>query len=162
MTATTDITIIGIRDTLKELKQIDPELRKGFDRRYKQITQPVIDAAKNLIPELPLSGMARSWQKGRLGPWDRRVVQRSITSKVDTRRGQTAIMRIQLKSAAGSVFDMAGRRRDNPFARRLEGKGWGGASRVMWNAYNRRENEVDRQLNELVDDLIKTVNERLR
>ncbi len=71
-------------------------------------------------------------------------------------------MKIQMKSPAGSVFDMAGRRRDNPLARRLEGKGWGSASRVMWNAYNRRENEVDRQLNELVDDLIKTVNERLR
>jgi hypothetical protein len=162
MTANTSITITGIQDTLRELRKVEPDLRKAFDRRYKDILKPVIDTAKGLIPELPLSGLARSWQKGRLAPWDRRAVQRSITSKVDTRRGQTAVMRIQMKSAGGSVFDMAGRRRDNTFARRLEGKGFGGASRVMWSAYNRRENDVDRQINELVDDLTRTVNERLR
>ncbi len=162
MTANTSITITGIQDMLKELKKFEPDLRKAFDRRYKDILKPVIDTAKTLVPIQPLSGFSRSWDKGRIMPWDQRAIVRSITATVSTRRNATATMKIQMKSPAGSVFDMAGRRRDNAFARRLEGKGFGQASRVMWAAYNRRENEVDRQLNELVDDLTRTVNERLR
>jgi hypothetical protein len=159
MTVTNSIEIVGLKETLKELNQLEPDLRKEFNRRYRNIVKPIVDDAKTNTPTLPLSGLARNWQKGRLAPWNQAEVRRSIISKVDTRRTATTVMKVTMKSAAGSVFDMAGRRTNNQLATSLQR--FGSASRLMWAAYNRRRSDLEANIQQLVKDLTDAVNQRL-
>lgn len=159
MTVDNRIEIVGLKEVLKELNKLEPDLRKAFNRQFRELVAPIVNDAKTNIPTTPLSGFNRNWQKGRLGPWDQAAVKRSITSKVDTRRTAQSVMKITLKSASGSVFDMAGRRTNNPLATQL-GK-FGSASRVMWAAYNRQRNALETNIQQLVKDLIEAVNQRL-
>jgi hypothetical protein len=156
---TTQIQIIGLKETLKELNRIEPELRKDFNKRGRDILTPIVNDAKTNIPTLPLSGFARSWRKGEITPWDQSKVRRSIATKIDTRRNAVAVLKVTMKSAAGSVFDMAGRRRANPLATQLNR--YGLASRVMWAAYNRHQDTIEKGIQELANDLTEAVNRRL-
>ena len=57
------VEVVGLKDALKDLRKIDPDLRKEFNANVKAITAPVTDAAKaNYLPVL-LSGMARPWSQ---------------------------------------------------------------------------------------------------
>lgn len=159
MTTTTSIQIVGLKETLKELNKIEPELRKDFNKRGRNIVAPVVNDAKTNIPTLPLSGFARSWRKGQLTPWDQAAVKRSIVARIDTRRGAVAVLKVTMKSAGGSVFDMAGRRSNNPLATQLNK--FGNASRVMWAAYTRHQDTIEKGIQELSNDLTEAVNRRL-
>jgi len=54
---------------VKALKSIDPELRKQFIKRLKDIGKPVESAIKSGLPPIaPLSGMNNGGRLGWIGP----------------------------------------------------------------------------------------------
>lgn len=142
------VEIVGVKEALKELRRIDPELRKQFNRDAKQIVAPIVTTAKNKYPAELLSGMSRNWtQRGnKKFPYNAAAARRGITVKVDTRRKGGAAIAVIQKDPAASIADIAGRRHANRLATNLEGKGFGNASRFMWPAAEKNLSQVSREM----------------
>jgi hypothetical protein len=164
MSNTKPVRVIGIQHALKQLHKINPELRKQFTKRYKDITKPVVAQAKAAFPsDPPLSGMGRPHT--RLGGWDGGLVRKGVIAKINTRKGrgqEVAVFVIQQRTGWGSIFDIAGRSNaSSQFVQNLMGKGYGGASRAMWPAYESNATAVQAAVIELVADVRDTVNRNL-
>lgn len=158
--------VIGVKETIKELRQLNPELRKEFNRNAKNVAKPVIDRAKSSYPAQYLSGMARLWRdkKSRrvLFPYVQKDAQKGVVFKIDTGKRATAVLTIIQKNVAAAIIDMAGKRGgDGPKGQRFVATLFGSPSRVMWPAYESSETEVERAMMELVEDAAKTVENRI-
>lgn len=155
MTVKTGVEVVGVKEAIKGLRKIDPELRKQFNRDVKAIAAPVIDAARANYPQMPLSGMSRTWtQRGRsLFPWSQSAVRRGVTVKIDTGKRAVAAIKIRQTDPAASIYELAGKRASNPkgtaFINNLEAR-FGRAQRVLWPAY-------ERNAERLTDEMRKTV-----
>jgi len=106
----------------KALREFTPELAKETQKELGAILKPITNKARGFIPSTaPLSGWADSNQKG---SWANRVwssadAKRGIgykttPSKVN-RSGFRSLVRIQNASAAGAIYETAGRK--NPQGR---------------------------------------------
>ena len=51
MSISAGVSVTGTKEVLLALRQIDPEMRKQFDRDAKQIAAPIVEAAKQDYPE---------------------------------------------------------------------------------------------------------------
>jgi len=167
MTASTSVTVVGVKDALRELGKIESELKKQIQKDVKTILRPVVDEAKRAVPAMPLSGMARSWKRGVLFPYDQAQVQRSIGARFNTRkRGKSlAVIAIVMKSAAGTIYDMAGKRggktpQGRAMIANLEAQ-FGKASRGMWPAYERNADAVNEAMERVVDVVTDAANRRI-
>lgn len=162
---TAKIEVVGIKDALKTLNKIDKSLRREITRDYKKIVNPVIKDADSLIPSgVPLSGMARGW-KLRSGfqmlPWLPGYEQK-IVAKINSRnmreysgyKTNVGTFGIVWKGATGTLFDtaMAG-----PLGRSLTAR-YGSRSRVMWKAYERKDNNVITEMEALVKRVMNEAN----
>jgi len=120
------IQIIGIKEDLKRLNKLAPDLRRDITKSYRAFMAPVIADAKSNLPagigQTQMRGFGRKWKL--ILPWDKAVgnrATRGITVKIDTRKARkknldkgiqyetVGAFVIQQKSPAGIVFDIAGR-----------------------------------------------------
>jgi len=117
------IQIIGIKEDLKRLNKLAPDLRRDITKSYKAFMAPVIADARSNMPagigQTQMRGFNRKWRN--IMPWDKAVANRGITVKIDTRRARKKNLQngvqyetvgafiIQQKNPAGIVFDIAGR-----------------------------------------------------
>ena len=117
------IQIIGIKEDLKRLNKLAPDLRRDITKSYRAFMAPVIADARSNIPagigQTQMRGFSRKWRH--IMPWDKAVANRGITVKIDTRRARKKNLQngvqyetvgafiIQQKNPAGIVFDIAGR-----------------------------------------------------
>ena len=161
------IEVVGLKEALKTLNKIDKSLRREITKDYKKIVQPVIDDANKLVPsDVPLSGMARNWSTKsgfKMLPWTPGYKQK-IAAKINTRaikeyQGNTTnvgTFSIQWKGATGSMFDtsMAG-----SLGRALTAR-YGSRSRVMWKAYEQRQNDVMSEMEQLVKRVMDEANRK--
>ena len=160
----TNVEVIGIKETIKELRSLDPELRKQFNRDAKKVAEPIINEAKSRYPDKYLSGMARTWsQRGRkLFPYTQRDAQRGVVFKIDTGRRATSILTIIQKNPAAAIVDMAGKAggtnaQGTRFIRALFGQ----PSRVMWPAAESKQDQVTDAMMELVKEAAQQVENRI-
>jgi hypothetical protein len=117
------IQIIGIKEDLKRLNKLAPDLRRDITKSYRAFMAPTIaDARSNLpagIGQTQMRGFNRKWRN--IMPFDKAVASRGITVKIDTRKARKKNLQngvqyetvgafiIQQKNPAGIVFDIAGR-----------------------------------------------------
>ena len=117
------IQIIGIKEDLKRLNKLAPDLRRDITKSYKAFMAPVIADARSNMPagigQTQMRGFNRKWRN--IMPWDKAVANRGITVKIDTRKARKKNLQngvqyetvgafiIQQKNPAGIVFDIAGR-----------------------------------------------------
>lgn len=117
------IQIIGIKEDLKRLNKLAPDLRRDITKSYRAFMAPVIADARSNIPagigQTQMRGFGRKWRH--IMPWDKAVANRGITVKIDTRKARKKNLQngvqyetvgafvIQQKNPAGIVFDIAGR-----------------------------------------------------
>jgi hypothetical protein len=167
MTVDVGVTVFGVKEALKELKNIDPEMRKIVDAKAKDIARPATDSIKAQYPEKYLSGMAKMWtQRGRqLFPYDQAAARKGVVVKVDTGRKNLSVIRIEQKNPAAAIIDMAGKRgSDNPqgdmFIYNLTINA-GNPSRVMWPTFERQAAQVNQQMFNVIKDLMATLNKNL-
>ena len=127
------VEVIGVKQMLQDLRQIDPEARKQFAKDAKQIASPIVVAAQAQYPQQTLSGMRYRWmQNGRqLFPWDQRKARRGIQVKVDAGRKKDGVVTIIQKDPAAAIYDIAGRGKQNRLGDALTAFA-GNPSRVMW------------------------------
>ena len=162
MAVDSSVTIVGIKETLRELQKVEPDTAKAIKAEFKQIVKPIVDAAKPQIKELPLSGFARNWKGGKILPWSQSAVAKSIIARFSNRkRGNSlAVFSVTMKSPAGTIFDMAGRGSSNRLAAALDSL-YGKPSRLMWPTYERHADQVNENLARLVDKITDEANRRL-
>jgi hypothetical protein len=144
-TGSVSFQVTGIKESLKELNRLAPDLRRQITKDFKTITQPMVDAAKAATPvDPPLTGMNRKWKKIKGGVWNNSQVDRGIQVKIDTRRARKRNLTagaqyetlgafiFQSREVWGIIFDMAGRggAEDRGFQNRTYG---GQEYRYTWN-----------------------------
>ena len=171
----TNVEVIGVKEVIKELRQLDPELRKQFNRDARQVAQPIIDEAKSRYPDRYLSGMSRLWSRKsrQLFPYKQRDAQRGVVFKIDTGRRAVSVLTIIQKNPAAAIIDMAGKAGGQPpeksylpsdhgakFTRALT-LFFGIPSRVMWPAAESQEGRVQDAMIEVINKAANTVELRI-
>jgi hypothetical protein len=158
------IEVVGLKQALAELNKIDKKLRRSITTDFKNIVAPVLDEARDKIPDdAPLSGMARSWT-GKSGAelmhWETAKVNKNLkafTSGKKVRdapggfRQNLATFGIRWGGPQATLFDMA---RKGTMSQALQAR-FGPPSRVIWRAYQVKQNEVEGQVRDLVNKVMK-------
>ena len=169
------IEVVGLKEALKTLNSIDKSLRRQITKDFKEIMQPVIAEAKNLVPdEPPLEGMRYSWTTKRglkILPWNYKKAERTITAftsgkKVrDTGLGfrqNLATFGMKWSGPEALLFDMAGKAKPgSPLAQNLSAK-YGSPSRAMWKAYTTKAEQVNDKVADLVKRVMREANGELK
>jgi hypothetical protein len=168
---TVDVTVLGIKDALKQINSIDPKLRRAITKEYKSIVAPIVKSAQDAYPELPpMSGWSRAYKS--LGAWDAGKVKKGVQAKVNTRKARNRNLAkgaeyetigtfiVYQKTGWGSIFDMAGRKTSSPMVEVLNAR-FGNASRSMWPAYEQNKEQVDREMAGLVKQVMNEVDRYL-
>lgn len=125
-------SVQDIRTLQKNLRNIEPELKRQFVRDIKKIgkeaQKPIVQAIRQVTP---LSGMRFNY--GRTG-WGREVAPDKTKVVFRTQAGgqslNTSLVRVRLDSASASMADMAGR------SGRSIGRGYQGSG--MTRPFNKR------------------------
>ena len=156
MAKTSEIT--GVKETIKALRRIDPELRKEFNAKYKDAVSPMTNAAKAIYDDQRFpSGTKRTWAPGgrKIFPLTAAKAKTGVKPKINTAyRGGTALYVMQANPAA-AVFDIAGR--STGLGAAFSAKFGRDPSRVMWPVAERHEKQVKKNVEELVKETTKTV-----
>jgi hypothetical protein len=159
----------GVRETIVALRKIDPQLRKQFNKRARDIAKPIVSEARRRYTQVPLSGMSRSWsQNGRQKfPFTVENARRGVRVKIDTSkrlsRGPArpvGVISIKQTNVAAVIFDMAGKAADNQLARQLSAR-WGQPSRIMWPAAEDQLPAVTREMEALTKAVERYVQQEL-
>lgn len=170
------IQVQGLKETLRDLQKLEPELRKQINKDIRRTVKPVADFINSNIPgQAPLSGMDHS---GRTGWRNRKAVAIKLDARKPRRyvdkpgRTITSVVRITTKDAPTAIVDMAGkagggssrapqaRRRpnfDNALSARL-----GAPSRFMWRDTEGQIELVSEELVKIIHDVEQEVNKSLK
>jgi hypothetical protein len=112
----------------KALRDYEPDLAKETTKELGNLLKPIAAKARGYMPsESPLSGWAaRSFNEGRFPTYNPTIAKRGIAYKTSpsrpNSRGWRSLVSILNKSAAGAIYETAGRK--NPggnFSPRLGG-----------------------------------------
>jgi hypothetical protein len=175
MTVKTTFEVAGIKDVLREINDIDKKARRQITKQFKAITAPVVEEAKNNVPQMPpISGWGRKWQTKsgfQMLPWQSYNAAKLIDTKVSGKRprqfaGMTrdlAVLYIRWRGMVNTVFDTASNwetTRGENMVRGLTDK-HGPASRVMWPAYENNANEIENALREQIEKVMLMVNRKI-
>jgi len=106
------VQLIGVKDTLKELKLVQPEVYKQLIKDIRRIAKPATTKIQSAIPSVaPLSGMNHNGKSA----WSRVKVTTRVTPGARAGFGSTEarLVQIQTKSVSDhygvEMADMAGR-----------------------------------------------------
>ena len=123
MSATANIQVVGVKNTINQLNKLDKELANEFKAQATQIAQPAINNAKNMYTQIPLSGMSRDWKQKKDG---RKIkgfnvarAKSGVQMKFDTRRNAVGVILIIQKDQATAIFETAGRANRNSLSNNL-------------------------------------------
>lgn len=159
------IVLTGIRETLKALEEFDKDAVKQFNKLVNsELNNAKKDAQGFVKSEPPLSGWntqpARNPRtRGGAGwpAWDQSIIKAGIgVSKAERKVRMdytTNAGALRNRSAAGVIYELAGRenRRGN-FIKNLEGK-VGNASRLVWKAVDKNRPKIEQNVSKALDDL---------
>jgi len=104
----------GALELRKALKQFTPDLAKETQKELGALLKPITVKARGFIPgAAPLSGWGKESATGRFPIWSSQAAKRGIGYKTTpsrpNRSGFRALARIVNNSAAGAIYETAGR-----------------------------------------------------
>jgi hypothetical protein len=120
------VRIEGVKETRKAIRQFAPDLNKELNTELKRALSPIVKKARGFVPsDSPMSGWAaRSFSEASFPFFNAGIIKSGIgfTTKPGktTRSGFTSNARIFNKSAAGAIYETAGR------ANNGQGQAWVG------------------------------------
>lgn len=110
--------VTGVLELRKALKQLSPEIAKESQKEIAGLLRSITNKARGFVPsEAPLSGWGNA-----VGVWENRVydastIKRGITYSAApskrNKRGFRSLATIYNKSAAGAIYETAGRKNPN-------------------------------------------------
>ena len=114
------VEVKGLSELRRALNKFEPEMKKQLDREIRSFLAPVVKEARAYAPqEIPgLSNWTKAQTEGAKFPrYDVSVVRRGIKVKLGASKRNTngfkTLIAIVNNSAAGAIFETAGRK--NPF-----------------------------------------------
>jgi len=119
----------GATKLRKALREYEPDLAKATTKELGNLLKPIAAKARGFMPaESPLSGWAeRADGKGKFPTYNPSIAKKGITYKTSpsrpNNRGWRSLVSLLNKSAAGAIYETAGRK--NPggnFSPRLGGE----------------------------------------
>jgi hypothetical protein len=179
--ARTGVQVFGIKEDLKTLNKLAPDLRRQITKDYRALMQPTISDARNNLPTgvgtTVMRGFGRKWRH--IFPWDKAIASRNITVKIDTRRARKknldkgaqyetlSAFVIQQKNPAGIVFDIAGRGGKSSSSQKRKGitydwnntlienmeKTFGKASRSMYPAVEANADNIEAAIKNITQEV---------
>lgn len=170
--------LVGVKEALRELNKLDKKARLQITRDYKQIVSPIISETKAMTPkDAPLSGMEYSWKPGgRAGvfPWQDAQSDRSIKAFVSGKKPRTygpyvsdlTTFGIRWTHPDAQVVEMSGRG-PVPTAQGRQmvadlNQRFGVPGRFLWKAYLKHEEKVKEGVAEIIRDLMRQVNGKMK
>lgn len=159
------IVLTGIKETLQALQNFDKDAVKTYNKLVNsELGNAKKDAQGFVKSEPPLSGWntqpARNPRtRGGAGwpAWDQSIIKAGIgVTKAErkVRRDYTTNAgALKNRSAAGVIYELAGRtNRTGNFIKNLEGK-VGNASRLIWKAVDKNRPRIEENVSKALDDL---------
>jgi len=152
----TVIRVDGVKNTIKTLGYIDPEMKKAFTKNVKEILQPIVSNARGLYGSASFpSGTARSWAPGdrEVFPLNRQLAARGVG--VQTRGGKRnrSTISVVQRNAGAAVYEFA---QNGGLGQAFTSKS-GSPARVMWKAATSGTDQVtanlEKYIKEVMDDL---------
>lgn len=125
------VEVRGALELRKAIKKFSPELAKETRKELANLLAPIVKTARGFVPSTaPLSGWGKApTTTGRFPIWDTRAAKGGIGYKTSPSRpnnqGFRAVARIVNASAAGAIYETAGRA--NP-----QGREQAGLKRVVY------------------------------
>jgi len=101
-------------------------------------------------------------------PWDGYTARQYVKAKTSTKKPKEfngvvrdlAVFYVSWAGGVNMLFDMAGRKNNSVMAANLTGK-FGPPSRIMWPAAEKNASQVEAEMQNVINQLIKLTNERL-
>ena len=172
---TTKFEVAGLKEALRELNTLDKRLRRQLTKDFQAVCKPVIDAAKRATPQLPpISGWGQSWTT-RSGykalPWQANLATKNIKAKVSGKKPREyngrmtnlAVFTIAWGGTINTIYDLANKSQTAAGAnmvRGLESK-HGKASRVLWPSYTANQEEVIKEIKNIIEEVSRAVNGKI-
>lgn len=154
------VRVLGVKETIRELKEVGPDIQKQFRRDVKVIVQPIIDQAKtDYGSQDPPSGTARNWQQnGRQKfPLSASKSKSGMKPSIKTgKRNSSTILVIQ-RNPGAAIFEFAN---TGSLGEAFRGKN-GHPARVVWPAAEKQLPRVIGEMTELVKKVEVMVNRRI-
>lgn len=155
----------GVRDCLRILGKVEPELKKQAQKRLKAAAVPVLAEAKSLIPERPTSG----WKSGGRIGWNQTAVQRGLTilGPRGGRGKRVVLVALKQNNAAGAIYEVVGRksagttRSGQAFVKALN-TNHGPASRAGWRAIDHQAPQLREAVAEAIQDTVRLLEQSVQ
>jgi hypothetical protein len=154
------VQVQGVKETIRELKNIDPEIRRSFNRNVKAIVRPVIeDAQRKYRSENYPSGTARNWQQGGRPkfPLSGDKAARATSSSIRTAKKNTSTILIINKNAGATIFEFAD---TGSLGAAFRGKN-GAPARTLWPSTTKNMPQVIDEMTKLIRSVEILTNGRL-
>jgi len=108
----------GALELRKAIKKFSPELAKETRKELASLLAPIVKTARGFIPsQAPISGWGKASSNGRFPEWSSAEAKRGIGYKTSpskpNKSGFRSIARIVNASAAGAIYETAGRKNPN-------------------------------------------------
>jgi hypothetical protein len=159
------VRVEGVKETIRALGRLDPELRKAFNKDARAIVQPILSDAKAGYNRLPLSGWSRVWapREGKpITPTSAARMRSGVSFSVNTGNKKRSVFKVVQRNRMAAIMERAGKETPgNPLDRSLRNAGWGAPMRIMWPAADKNGEEVRDQLLALVEEVGKTLTKTL-
>jgi len=166
------VEVTGALELRKALKNYAPDLAKESQKELSGILKPMVAKAKGFLPsndEAPSGWLERPNAKGR---WAKRFYDESIAKKSITfsaapskanKRGFRSLAAIYNKSAAGAIYETAGRKSGvtGNFTPRLGGSLEGKGQKMTGRAIFRAWSEDQGRTNAAIIKAIEKTNEKV-
>lgn len=158
MPAELKIERVDVRETIKALRKIDPEVAKEFRKGIRDVLKPVMSEIKTGYPPLPLSGMQYKWtpRDYAILPWDVGQARRGVKLKISTRRDRNSVVYISQGYPAAVIFE-AIQSSNVPLGQRIRAR----EPRNIWPTVDRHTEEINRGVGDLVRQAEQTVQQEL-
>lgn len=183
MSTSATLEVKGIKEALRDLNTIGKKLRRSLTVEYKEIVYPMVQEAISLVPsKAPMSGFDRQWVprsngalyatpgKEQVLPWSFRAGQikpflsgkRPRTTSFGTSNLATFGVRWMGKGAV--LFDTASHSSTPQGAQMTKtlNARFGGPSRVMWRAYEHTSLDIQHELRQLVEKIMRAVGREIK
>jgi len=106
------VKFYGVKETIREMRKVEPQMLKDMRKSIRQISQPAVMAIKSNSPKVaPLSGMANNGRSG----YTRPKVTIQVTPSARSTFGRTTANLVAIKAEGTGkqygfeISDMAGR-----------------------------------------------------
>lgn len=162
------VKITGIKETVSELKKLDPELLKQMRKDIKNEAALVdaVSAIKSAVPAVsPLSGMMHNGRTGYGRPRVNTSFKPSVRLDIAKQRSIITINTTPPKDAIGfQIIDMVGKgaRANSPKARGMASELGGQPSRYVWKAVEGKEDNLAKGVLNIIEDYSAKANVRLK